>query len=820
MFMTSGKIKDVSKQWAMMLESEEEEQKKYSEACDEACKKAKELEEQELEDIDEEVIDPSELGFTEEEVECNEVVDPLQLWKDAKKENKGPMLMKVDNNYINKMKKLLSRIKSSKSQLYHQIIDVKLPEYMKNGTQLPCPEDFAENFIPFEQIDRSFDKLGDPRGEEYKDTEGAFGNDLAMQNMYDSELTEAEEADVKKEFNDACEKAKDATKKDPKVDEVKEYLKSHKEEIEKNIKKMDPEVQDRVRSVMKILDKWANGLIVVEGELNEKKKDSIPLATIKLLFRFINLVVFGIPCLAGKGVKMLGAVGGFIDKYSKKALDKIDDKLAESVALEVEDDKQTLEEADAEELDADGNPIVEAEKEEITEEETEIEEDEELKEEVNKELAEAEKEEIKEADDREPAAHLLDIAGVKASTASLNGENSAMLSIVESLLKKIDKLETKLDEACSKKEKEEPVEEAEYIEVDDFFKEGEEEEKKAEETSEVSEKEISDMEKFLDSEEVEEAEEPKLMSAEEFVGEADTSFDDENGEEPEYEDPNYKAKEEEINKALKKAKFYQELSYERDLRPEELDEFRDLINKIPEERRYELEEPLGKGGFARPGNHTGVFVTDIGGSGERVEVPPFNPNATALKFDDKAEEETKEIKFPKRGSSKTWSTTEWNAFLSSIDPKRREELMKEIIDDIENMTPEEAEESSSEPLKGKPTDMQKAHQVSFVKSIFGKYTSGNKIKIDTRDLGRMLGKSHAGVGKYANETIEMIRDAMKKATGKSNPSIADFNNMTAAEFNKVRQHLEINVGARQRRKTGVDASVAPLPGAMNKGKED
>lgn len=213
-------------------------------------------------------------------------------------------------------------------------------------------------------------------------------------------------------------------------------------------------------------------------------------------------------------------------------------------------------------------------------------------------------------------------------------------------------------------------------------------------------------------------------------------------------------------------------------------------------------------------------MTDIGGSGERVEVPPFNPNATALNFKDKDEEKQEEIKFPERGSRKTWTTAEWNAFLSSIDPKKREDLMNDLIADIEAMTPEEAEAASSPELKGKPTDMQKAHQVSFIKSVFGKYTSGKKIKIDTRDLGRMLGKSHAGVGKYANETLEMIRDAIRRATGKRDPSIADFNSMDGATYNKVKQYLEIAVNSKQRRKNGVDASVAPLPNTDEFKKKD
>lgn len=107
-------IRDVSKDWAMMLESEEAADKQYGAACEEACKKIEELEEKELEDIDEVEVDPAECGFSEEEVSCNEVVDPLQLWKDNKAKQK-PVEVKVDAAYIETMRMLLSRIRSSKS---------------------------------------------------------------------------------------------------------------------------------------------------------------------------------------------------------------------------------------------------------------------------------------------------------------------------------------------------------------------------------------------------------------------------------------------------------------------------------------------------------------------------------------------------------------------------------------------------------------------------------------------------------------------------------------------------------------------------------
>lgn len=143
-------IRDVSKEWALMLESEADADKRYGDACDEACEKMKELEEKELNDIDEVEVDPVECGFSEEEVDVNEVVDPLQLWKDNKAKQK-PVTVKVDAAYIETMRKLLSKIRSSKAQMYNNVMK-KLAEYRKQGAELPPPEDYAENFVPFEQI--------------------------------------------------------------------------------------------------------------------------------------------------------------------------------------------------------------------------------------------------------------------------------------------------------------------------------------------------------------------------------------------------------------------------------------------------------------------------------------------------------------------------------------------------------------------------------------------------------------------------------------------------------------------------------------------
>lgn len=69
-------------------------------------------------------------------------------------------------------------------------------------------------------------------------------------------------------------------------------------------------------------------------------------------------------------------------------------------------------------------------------------------------------EDVSEADYREKASHLLDPVGVKASTASLKAQDTAMISVVETLLKKIDRLEEKV----SKTERADEAEAAEKLE--------------------------------------------------------------------------------------------------------------------------------------------------------------------------------------------------------------------------------------------------------------------------------------------------------------------------------------------------------------------
>ena len=214
-------IKDVSKQYAAFFNESAEKDQKYAKACEEACREAEELKKQEIDEFDEEEIDPCECGFSEEEIQVDEVVDPLKLWQDAKAQQKKPELVKVDNNYINMMKKLMAGLRSSKKDVYDRICGNggKLYQYMKTGTMLPPPEDFAENFVSFEEISKAMSKgKDDPesKGEktdgedvgdedmsltsraakEFDDTKGAFGNKDAEENLWDSDLSEEELAQM------------------------------------------------------------------------------------------------------------------------------------------------------------------------------------------------------------------------------------------------------------------------------------------------------------------------------------------------------------------------------------------------------------------------------------------------------------------------------------------------------------------------------------------------------------------------------------------------------------------------------------------------
>ena len=430
-------IKDVSKQWAALLESEAAVDKEYTEACEEACEAIEKAEEAEIDEYDVEELDPAECGFGEAEDEVNEVVDPLQMWKDMKKNEPVKKNVKVDAKYIDTMKKLLSRIKTSKAQLYSTVMK-KLNEYRAAGTELPPPEDYAENFVPFEMIakltagkedalpaetpaDDDGDDVGDEdvsnaarSAKEYADTDNAFGNSDAEANLYDSEITEDEAEEAKAKVDDIIKKE---LKEKGSVKDMKKWLDDNKGKLDEVISKVKNEkTKDYLKKYVKFLGKYCNDELK-ESELDEAKGDAGHLAPIaKGIWKILKIVLgCGIMGVAGLSF-CVSKLSGAIDGIGKK----LGSKLMESLTLEVADDDELKEKEDVETLAEDG--VTEAKK-------------------------EKEEEKVNEADDREPASHLLDAVGVKASTASLKAQDTAMISVVEMLMKKIDKLETKLEEA-------------------------------------------------------------------------------------------------------------------------------------------------------------------------------------------------------------------------------------------------------------------------------------------------------------------------------------------------------------------------------------
>jgi len=473
-------IKDVSRQYAAFFAEAKEEDEKYSNACAEACKEAEELKKQEIDEMDEEEIRPEDCGFTEADIQVDEVVDPMQLWKDAKAKDKKQELVKVDNNYINMMKKLLSGIRTSKKAVYDRICgaDGKLQQYMKAGTMLPPPEDFAENFVSFEEIskvmskfkgdkedDQPHDSEADTEGteskeidvdnraaEEFKDVGDAdsdfgtftdrFGKD-AEDNLYDCELTEAEEEEAKEKAKDSLDKAK-AEVKDVDAEKAAEFLKKNGDKIKDAISKVKNEkTKDDLKKIVKAVEKYSKGELdesmIAEAEPSKKggkaketakkiKESSVSQfikASLRLLTWFLMIVPMG---LLGSAwvLKGLGtATQGLLKKMNKG--------LKESLELEVADDEESEANEDEEELDETG-----------------------CKAKAKEDCNEDEEEDVQEAaccvvDD--PASHLLDGVGVKASTANLVGNDAAAISVVERLLSKIDKLEAKIEILESRAEK-------------------------------------------------------------------------------------------------------------------------------------------------------------------------------------------------------------------------------------------------------------------------------------------------------------------------------------------------------------------------------
>ena len=836
-------IRDVSKQWAAMLESEAAEDREYSEACEEACKSIKKANEDEIDEFDEEVIDPSECGFTEADVEC-EAVDPLQMWKDMKVQQK-PATVKVDSKYIDTMKKLLSKIKSSKAQLYNTVMK-KLEAYKAAGIELPPPEDFAENFVPFEMIakiaggkeDKAEDHVDGDDDEkmlagrayatnrsaaELGDTDNPFGNADAEQNMYDSELTEEEQEDAKQKGKDALADAKKEVTNSSveSADAVKDALKDADKAVAA-LAKTDKESAEALKKLVKAAKKYADGEIKEDELVAEKKGNkSAALQFVKATCRLVVWISKLIPL----GILGTAWVAKGIATGTKSLLDMMDKSLAEACTIECMEDEQVAESADAEEIAEDGVSVKEC-----GEDKTE-------------DGAKVEEAACKNQDD--PATHLLDAAGVKASTASLKDKDAAMISVVEMLMKKIEKLETQLSEAqafdLSKKEGS----------ITSLFIAH-----KAEADATKSKEELTALVKKLFADAGIDTPASRRMvinfersrswlnsltyfyniiqkgSGNGTIGkmhEADGDEDDTSIDEI-FDEMGLTKQQREDYEAAKKI---QDISYRRELTKAEENRFRELFYKLPDlAHDYLLSNTMGSAGFARPGDvplldDPTVHPDDGGGDGmggfkkanvdfdKKVPIPPFNykqgsHRETAAEKRKQQKEEWKkqqakdtpmsEIAWPKTGDD-TWEVKAMNMLVGSLSDKQKKELMDGMIADIEaeNKAVKDSGQLNAEELK--ELEVVNAEEKAFIKTIF------THKRIGSRELAPIFGMSHAGVTKAARTTLQMIRDTFKEVLGanidlEKNPQ--DFmdacDEMSDKDWAKFQQLLRIKSEGRQNRK--------------------
>lgn len=241
---------------------------------------------------------------------------------------------------------------------------------------------------------------------------------------------------------------------------------------------------------MKLAEKYANGELdeaeekqleeakkeeKKEEQKKEDKKDSKKKASAKktktgsfiagvLKFLIWVGIICGGSIMAGAwAISQVGKVAGVM----VKGLKDVNSRLSESLELECADDAQALEEMDADVLDAEGNPASDDSQGAMIHQGKSIAEWAKLFKgeftipqlarmatsgtDLDQLLLTTEgtsdiyDSELEEADYREKASHLLDPVGVKASTASLKAQDTAMISVVETLLKKIDRLEEKVD---------------------------------------------------------------------------------------------------------------------------------------------------------------------------------------------------------------------------------------------------------------------------------------------------------------------------------------------------------------------------------------
>lgn len=821
-------IKDVSKQWAAILESDEAADAAYGVACEEACNEADEIEKAEIDNFDEDEVSLEECGLADQE----DVVDEAE------------------------------------------------------------------------------------------------------------EVTEADEAEAEEKATAAFAEVKKETKGMDSADEVKEYFAKNKAEIKKNIAKFkDPETRARLEKIMKILEKVANGEVQVgesDADLDEAKKGgkktkSAPAQFIKGALRIFVWILKLAP-LALLGTAWVSKKMG---QASKWVLDKADKSLAEDEPKEIEEDEVidadgvTVKEADMSMVCC-GKPLSQWVKDfngEFTPDQlqkmalsgTDLQR---LLLTINGQstLDDSEKS-VNEADYREPAAHLLDPVGVNASTANLKAQDTAMIGVVETLLKKIDKLEDRLDEACKKDKKEEKLDEAEEDleeaeKLDEYGHQRYDLSSKdgtvskalknhiAEWTPQILQnqqhaaevikgwfdeegvdtpytqkmlKEIAFFPKFrnvnniimylnnvmqsgmgnkmtygkkFESEDVVSDDTAKLAEEmmEDAVKEADTQLDNADDEDDGDDLPTFDEKG--LTPAQRKdydaAVKIQDLSYERKLTKDEEDKFRALLDKLPDiAKDYLLNNTMGKAGFARPGNHVvlpngnKMPVDDGGGplnggkvhyTGEYQEIAPFryqqNPEdvfqkQSLAKRAQRAAEETakknKKIEIPMRGQD-IWAAEDWTKMYNSMDKQTQKSWLEDVIKEIRD---EYKDNSESAEL-----------QIAMLKRAIGKKITDDDIKDLIVGLtGKPMTKQ--GAGKRANLYAKAIRmafvTAMDKglasdvkqkilqgikipgATGLSAIGIPDklLVKMSDAQFDKFLKNIRIQIDAIQKRKGGSFKSEEP-----------
>ena len=121
-----------------------------------------------------------------------------------------------------------------------------------------------------------------------------------------------------------------------------------------------------------------------------------------------------------------------------------------------------------------------------------------------------------------------------------------------------------------------------------------------------------------------------------------------------------------------------------------------------------------------------------------------------------------------------WQTYEFAQMISALDSKQRKQLIQDMIDEI-------TKENGGNAKKA-------AEEIMYVKTyLFGK-------KPTLRDIAGAWDKSHVGVKKFADETINIWKKTLNDLNIKS---ISQFKNMSQPKFEQFLQLLKINMEGRR-----------------------